>query len=87
MAKTTIKQIIMNARRRKTIAAIIAALEDLQPTLDEVAEEEREAYDNLPDSLQDSERGWSMSASADCLDEAVSSFAEVLAQLEEAIEQ
>lgn len=77
----------MNARRRKTIAAIIAALEDLQPTLDEVVEEEREAYDNLPESLQDSERGWSMSASADCLDEAQSSFAEVLAQLEEALEQ
>lgn len=77
----------MNARRRKSITALIAELEDLQSTLDELAEEEREAYDNLPDSLQDSERGWSMSAAADCLEEAQSSFAEVLEQLEEAIEQ
>lgn len=77
----------MNARRRMTIAAIIAALEDLQPTLDEVAEEEREAFDNLPESLQDSGRGQSMSASADCLEYAQSSFEEVLAQLQESIEQ
>lgn len=77
----------MNARRRKTIAAIIAALEDLQPSLDEVAEEEREAFDNLPESLQDSDRGQSMSASADCLEEAQSSLEEVLDQLQEALEQ
>lgn len=77
----------MNSRRRKTLAVLIAALEDIQPSLDELSAEEREAYDNLPESLQDSERGQSMSASADCLEEAQSSFQEVLCQLQEAVGQ
>lgn len=77
----------MNKNRRKQIEALIAQLEDLQPEIDNLASEERECYDNLPESLQDSERGWQMSAAADALEEAQSSFEEVLAQLQEAMEQ
>lgn len=77
----------MNKNRRKAIEELISRLEDLQPEIDDLASEERECYDNLPESLQNSERGWQMSAAADALDEAQSSFAEVLVQLQEAMEQ
>lgn len=54
----------MNAKRRKALQVIISNLQELDDTkqeivemLEEVKEQEQEALDNMPDSLQDSERG------------------------------
>ena len=59
----------MNRARRKKLGEIIDQLEYLREDLDAVASEEREAYDNLPESLQDSDRGCAMEEAADELDE------------------
>lgn len=58
----------MNAQRRKEIAKAIALIEDAIAILDYVAEEEREAYDNLPESLQLSERGERIEECADAIE-------------------
>lgn len=54
----------MNKLRRKSLAEVIAKLEELDSLrqeamemLQQVIDEEQEAYDNMPESLQYSERG------------------------------
>jgi len=47
----------MNRERRKEIEEIRGQLAELWDRLDTVRAEEEEAYDNLPQSIQDSERG------------------------------
>ena len=76
----------MNAQRRKSIQEVIDQLTDLQSTVENLKDEEQEAYDNLPENLQGSERGEAMSESADNLDSAYNSIDEVLEYLNAAIE-
>ncbi len=47
----------MNNKRRKEISKVIDTLTEISNTLSILAEEENEAFDNLPESLQDSSRG------------------------------
>lgn len=58
----------MNKERRKRLDEVINQLEELQAEVASIGEEEREAYDNLPESIQYSERGEQMSENADDLD-------------------
>ena len=63
----------MNAKRRNAIESVINELiekfEEIKAEaidqLSEIRDEEQEAYDNLPESLQESERGENMQ---DCID-------------------
>ena len=47
----------MNKARRKEIEKAIALIEQAREILEAVAEEEQEAFDNMPEGLQSSERG------------------------------
>ena len=47
----------MNNKRRKTIGLVINSLENLSADLEDVAQEESDAYENMPESLQQSDRG------------------------------
>lgn len=67
----------MNKARRKKLGEIIDQLEYLREDLDAVASEEREAYDNLPESLQESDRGCAMEEAADELDDICSEMVEL----------
>lgn len=67
----------MNKSRRKKLGEIIDQLEYLREDLDAVASEEREAYDNLPESLQESDRGCAMEEAADELDDICSEMEEL----------
>lgn len=76
----------MNAKRRNTINSIINDLidkfEEIKSEaidqLSEIRDEEQEAFDNLPEALQDSERGENMQ---DCID-ALESFMSDLEYME-----
>ncbi len=66
----------MNAARRKIIDQIIALLEEIKPKLEDaksmtetLADEEREAYDNMPEGLQRSEKGEASDNAATQLEE------------------
>lgn len=61
----------MNKVRRKQLADAMELIEQVQAIITEVAEEEREAFENLPEGLQASERGEKMEETADFLEEIV----------------
>ena len=76
----------MNKARRKKLGEIIDQLEYLREGLDAVASEEREAYDNLPESLQESERGTAMEEAADELDDICGELEELRDRIVEVVE-
>jgi len=67
----------MNKSRRTQIDRILERIEDLMSDVDLVREAEQEAYDNMPESFQDSERGELMYDAIDNLESAYGSLEEV----------
>lgn len=76
----------MNKSRRIRIQDIKEKLLDLLAEIEVIKDEEQEAYDNLPEPLQEGEKGTKMSDAIDNLDSAYSSFEEAAEFLEEAIQ-
>lgn len=71
--------------KTERLAILDSCLEDIQfalETLQEVRDEEEEAYDNLPESLQDGEKGDMMQDAIDSLDDAICSIEEAADTLE-----
>lgn len=71
----------MNNARRKAINSLVAKLNDLRTKIDDlsseleiIANEEQEAYDNMPDSLRESERGEAVCQCASNLADAFSNI-------------
>lgn len=75
----------MNKERRQKIGKIIERLEDIAAELEALADEERNAFDNLPESLQYGERGEAMEAAADDLEDVSGEVSELASRLEELI--
>jgi len=73
----------MNKARRKAIETISDKLTELQEDLQAIREEEEEAYDNLPEGIQDSERGEAMQEAMDNLESAESSIQDAIDYLGE----
>ena len=68
----------MNKARRKELAQIVAKLEalealhlEIKDELQAVIEEEQEAFDNLPEGFQESERGEQMQEYIDAMESAL----------------
>lgn len=76
----------MNKDRRKRIQNIIDQLTDLETEIEEIQDEEQEAYDNLPESLQNGENGERMSDAIDNLDSAFCSLGDAISYLDEVIQ-
>ncbi len=76
----------MNKARRMRLIAVQSKLSDLKAEIEQIRDEEQEAYDNLPEGLQDSERGVSMEAAIEELDDAASDLEGVIDTLESATE-
>lgn len=70
----------MNAERRKKIDAVIEKIEAAKADLKAIRDEEQEAYDNMPESLQNSERG-------DKAVEAIDGLESVASELDSQIEE
>ena len=77
----------MNKARRNRIADVQSQLEELKQEIDSILAEEQEAYDNMPESLQNGERGEAMQEAIDALESAVSSCEELDEYLTNATEQ
>lgn len=74
----------MNNERRKRIAALQSKLADLKETLEEctseargLADDERETYDNMPESLQQGERGQQSDSAATELESVADALEEI----------
>lgn len=59
----------MNNIRRKSVKEALNLIEKAREILEEVKDEEQEAYDNLPESLQCGERGEQMQENIDNIDD------------------
>jgi hypothetical protein len=77
----------MNKARRKWLESIIDVLTEQKDQIELVVEEEQEAYDNLPESIQYSERGEAMSDTVSDLEYAASDLEDILETLQEIIER
>lgn len=64
----------MNKARRKEIAKAIELIEEAYGILDMVRDEEQEAFDNMPEGLQGSERGEQMEEYIYTLEEVLESL-------------
>lgn len=76
----------MNAARRKAISEAIALIDQAHDLVENVANGERESFDNLPEGLQESERGERMDEIASALEEAYMTLTDVVDQLTDACE-
>lgn len=77
----------MNKQRRNAIERVIDTLTNMQSELDNIREEEQDAYDNLPEGIQDSERGESMYENIDTLETAYNDLDDIISNLQELIER
>lgn len=74
----------MNKERRNRINKVIEQLEVLKDEISDISMEESEAYDNLPEGIQDSDRGEAMQEAIDNLDMASDTFDDIIEYLNEA---
>lgn len=75
----------MNNTRRKALQKIYAAIEEVKSDLENIYDEEQEAFENIPENLEGSERYEAAENAVDNLDNAFSGLGEVLEYLEEAM--
>lgn len=66
----------MNKARKQHIEAVINRIGELQAELEGIRDEEQNAYDNMPESIQESERGEKMCQNIDDLEYAFSALEE-----------
>ena len=76
----------MNKQRRNRLQKVIDQLEELKVEVSSIFEEEQEAYDNMPESLQDGDRGSQMYENISTLEDQESNFDELIENLQEVIE-
>lgn len=74
----------MNKSRRSRIDTIIEQIDNLLSDLNEIRDEEESAYENLPESLQDTDRGQSMCDAIDSIEEALDCLEEASSVLDDA---
>lgn len=77
----------MNKQRRKWLEDVISKIEEAQSEIQSMAEEERESFDNMPEGLQEGERGQLISENADDLESVDSDFESLLDTLREILER
>ena len=72
----------MNKARRATMAEALEQLRRAHELVELIKDEEREAYDNMPEGLQASDGGQEMEATADALESAADSMQSAIDDLE-----
>lgn len=72
----------MNKERRKRIQEICDALETHKETIEEITNDEQDAYDALPVGIQNSEKGEKMEEALDYLEYAIEKLNEAISQLD-----
>ena len=74
----------MNDRRRTVLANARELLEKAALLVERAADEESDCFSNLPESIQEGERGEKMEAAIDLLEEVQDQIDEILDKIEEA---
>lgn len=74
----------MNDKNRKQIQKWIDNLEEIKTGIEKMVFEETEKYDNMPESLQETERGESIQEAIENLDSSTMSIDDTIEYLQEA---
>lgn len=74
----------MNKQRRKDLAEAIELLDQAKGIIETCATDERDGLDNMPEGLQEGERGQAIEAAADALDYAAEGFDDIITNVNEA---
>lgn len=77
----------MNKARREQILTIVDKLYSIQEDIDSIAQDERDAFDNLPEGLQYSEKGEDMETNADDLEQASSDIEGIIDLLRDIVDR
>jgi len=75
----------MNKNQRKTIDEWKESLEEIKSGIEEMQEEENYKYENLPEGIQDSDRGTAMYEGIESLEAAANSLEETIDYINEII--
>ena len=75
----------MNKMRRKEVENVIEILNDAVCQLESIVSDEQDAFDNLPEGLQCSERGEGMEENVNDMEDAVSTICDVISSLEDVV--
>ena len=75
----------MNKQRRTILSKVIDELQNALSQLETIQEEESEAFDNMPEGLQNSSKGSQIEENIDVLEAAVSNIEDVIDSLSELI--
>ena len=75
----------MNKTIRKRINELMEGLQSIRDEIEMIADQEQEKYDNLPESLQSSERGETLESVIESLQSGMGSIDEAIEYFEEAI--
>ena len=74
----------MNQDRRKQIDEAAGMLQDALALIEQIRDEEQESFDNMPESLQQSDRGTASEEAANDLSEAADNITGTIDTLENA---
>ncbi len=77
----------MNKARRKQLEKVVEVLTAQMEELETIKDEEQEAFDNLPESIQYGERGETMEENVDELDSIITDLENVIESINEVIEK
>lgn len=75
----------MNKNRRDKLVKLSDQISDIMEKLEELRDEELEAFENLPESLNSSERGEAMQTAIGAMGDALSSLENADMQIQDAI--
>lgn len=74
----------MNDKRRSLIRQAKSFLEKAALLVERAADEEQDSFDNLPENIQDGERGEKMEAAIELMEDASDQINEILDKLSDA---
>lgn len=74
----------MNNKRRAQLEGLADKLREVQAVLGLICDQEQECMDNMPESLQESDRYYKMDEAVDSLNSAIDKIDEVLDSITEA---
>jgi ectoine hydroxylase-related dioxygenase (phytanoyl-CoA dioxygenase family) len=77
---------VMNKARRKRLDVLSETLAQVRSELEDLASEERDAFDNMPEGLQQGERGQATEAAAGAIENGMNAVDEVVSAIEEAVQ-
>ncbi|NBJ36595.1 hypothetical protein GE191_23360 [Serratia fonticola] len=75
----------MNADRRKRLSDLFVKIEIIKGEVEDVRDEEQDAFDSMPEGLQQSERGQKSEMAISCIEEIIDGLEQACDQINEAI--